>query len=86
MKVRAHFFALEQSKRYSFGANAGSLQRPGKIRRALCSSQSSNLHGRERGSFPATKLNQRSIGVSDSVLPAGQQQSLSLTTLGLVFF
>lgn len=57
----------------------------GKTRRALCCSQSANLHGRERGYFPARELNHRRIGVSNSILPAGQQQNLNLTTSLSVF-
>lgn len=57
----------------------------GKIRRALCYSQPTNLHGRECGSSPGTKLNQRRIGIWSSILTAGQQQNLSLSTLLLRF-
>lgn len=51
-----------------------------KIRRALRDSQSANPHGHDCCYFPARKLNQSRIGVSNSILPAGQQQNLSLTT------
>lgn len=57
----------------------------GKIRRALRYSQPANLHGLECGYFPARKLNQCRIGVSNSILPAGHQQNLGLTTSLSVF-
>lgn len=57
----------------------------GEIRRALCYSQSANPHGRECGYFPVRKLNRCRIRVSNSILPAGQQQNLRLTTLLLGF-
>lgn len=57
----------------------------GKIRRALCYSQSPNPHGRECGHFPARKLHHCRIGVSSSILPAGQQQNLRVTPSLLAF-